>query len=182
MPVYGIVASSMNSLNFCLALSVRKIQIIRWWSNNYFILGGNMNKRSGFTMIELIFTIVIIGILSAIALPKFTATRDDAKIEAAITSGKLALSNLLTEMFAKGGGYPKEKIKEADKSAPCFHFGGDRDGTYITIQTERDLSRPECGLSKSTQKIFKSRVFEIGLTEKDGGEKKYYVGGSQIKN
>jgi len=37
-------------------------------------------KRSGFTMIELIFVIVILGILASVAIPKLTATRDDAKI------------------------------------------------------------------------------------------------------
>jgi general secretion pathway protein G len=37
-------------------------------------------KRSAFTMIELILVIVIIGILSAIAIPRFAATRDDAQI------------------------------------------------------------------------------------------------------
>jgi len=36
--------------------------------------------KKAFTMIELIFVIVIIGILASIALPKLTATRDDAKI------------------------------------------------------------------------------------------------------
>ncbi|HEX5710221.1 MAG TPA: prepilin-type N-terminal cleavage/methylation domain-containing protein [Sulfuricurvum sp.] len=37
-------------------------------------------KRTAFTMIELVFVIVILGILSAIAIPKFAATRDDAQI------------------------------------------------------------------------------------------------------
>lgn len=37
-------------------------------------------KRTAFTMIELVFVIVVIGILAAIAIPKFAATRDDAQI------------------------------------------------------------------------------------------------------
>ena len=36
--------------------------------------------KKAFTMIELVFVIVVIGILSAIAVPKFAATRDDALI------------------------------------------------------------------------------------------------------
>jgi len=36
--------------------------------------------KKAFTMLELVFVIVVIGILSAIAIPKFAATRDDAEI------------------------------------------------------------------------------------------------------
>ena len=36
--------------------------------------------KKAFTMIELVFVIVVIGILSAIAVPKFAATRDDAMV------------------------------------------------------------------------------------------------------
>jgi len=36
-------------------------------------------KRAGFTMIELIFVIVILGILSAVALPKFIGVSDQAQ-------------------------------------------------------------------------------------------------------
>lgn len=39
--------------------------------------------KKAFTMLELVFVIVVIGILSAIAIPKFAATRDDAQISKA---------------------------------------------------------------------------------------------------
>ena len=47
-------------------------------------------KRKAFTMIELVFVIVVIGILAAIAIPKFAMTRNDA----VITKGRTAVAAL----------------------------------------------------------------------------------------
>jgi len=45
----------------------------------YVIKKGRVVKKA-FTMIELIFVIVILGILAAVAIPKLAATRDDAQV------------------------------------------------------------------------------------------------------
>ncbi len=53
--------------------------------------------KKAFTMIELVFVIVVIGILSAIAIPKFAATRDDAIISRAQASVAAMRSAIATE-------------------------------------------------------------------------------------
>lgn len=53
--------------------------------------------KKAFTMIELVFVIVVIGILSAIAIPKFAATRDDAIISRARATVGALRSAIATE-------------------------------------------------------------------------------------
>ncbi|WP_255494594.1 type II secretion system protein [Sulfurovum sp. bin170] len=44
-----------------------------------------MKNKKAFTMIELVFVIVIIGILASVAIPRLAATRDDAEVAKART-------------------------------------------------------------------------------------------------
>jgi len=73
------------------------------------------SSKKAFTMIELVFVIVVIGILSAIAIPKLAATRDDAVITKAISTLSAVRSSLATER--------QKRILRGD-FAPLTSLGG----------------------------------------------------------
>jgi len=76
-------------------------------------------SRKAFTMIELVFIIVIIGILSAIAVPKFAMTRNDAvitKAKVTIASVRSALSTERQKNILRG------KFKDLNKTSIGINF------------------------------------------------------------
>ena len=54
-------------------------------------------RREAFSMIELVFVIVILGILAAIAVPRFAATRVDAQI----TKGKSDIASIRSAIISE---------------------------------------------------------------------------------
>ena len=58
--------------------------------------------KKGFTMIELIFVIVILGILASVAIPRLAATRTDAEIATTVANLRTLLIDLNSYYVVKG--------------------------------------------------------------------------------
>ena len=84
-------------------------------------------KRAGFTMIELIFVIVILGILAAVAVPKLAATRSDAENSKMMTNVAVCLQDNV------GGFLASETIPAIATYPSCSGFTLDNNGTTIII-------------------------------------------------
>jgi type IV pilus assembly protein PilA len=76
-----------------------------------------MSNRKGFTLIELLIVVVIIGILAAIAIPKFANTKE----KAVVAGMKSDLRNLVTaqEAFFSGNQTYATAIAAAEAPAPA---------------------------------------------------------------
>ena len=90
--------------------------------------------KKGFTMIELIFVIVILGILASVAIPRLAATRTDAEIAATVANLRTLLNDVASYYAVKGEFGTTVKwneitnvpLKNADR--PAAASGKDNDG------------------------------------------------------
>lgn len=123
--------------------------------------------KEAFTIIELIFVIVILGILSAIALPRLGSVREDAviskgKIEVASIRSGLAL--LKSQRLLEGNLTLPPKLDKAENDTPgALLFNA---GDYGNV-----LSSPI--YAKETNK-------DNGWTKIDDTTYKYYISGTAV--
>lgn len=89
-------------------------------------------SRQAFTMIELVFVIVIIGILSAIAIPKLAVTRNDAVNTKAKTTAASVRSALSTERQKRILRGVFDNISSLGEGSYAFSFfDGNTSGTRV---------------------------------------------------
>ena len=73
----------------------------------------HIKTRNAFTMLELTFVIVIIGILSAVAIPKLAVTRDDAvitKARATVSAVRNAIATERQKRILRGDFTPIKRL------------------------------------------------------------------------
>ena len=90
-------------------------------------------SRNAFTMIELIFVIVIVGILAAVAIPKLAATRDDARIS--IIAHETMTAAWEVASYATARGQTSSTISAMSNSAEALIKSHDaiQNGTTLKI-------------------------------------------------
>lgn len=91
-----------------------------------------VKSQQAFTMLELVFVIVVIGILSAIALPRFGDTADSAyttKAQALVATVRSALSTERQRRILRGDFTPITDLSLSATGTPTTnafdHFSGD---------------------------------------------------------
>lgn len=71
--------------------------------------GGTLYCRAGFTLVEIMIVVMIIGLLAAIAIPSFSKARNEARISRYLNDLRMAVDYI--EMYAmENGDYPPDKM------------------------------------------------------------------------
>ncbi len=86
-------------------------------------------RRHGFTLIEVLIVVVILGILAATVLPQFTSASNDARESALIQDLQTLRSQIELYKFQHNGKYPGQGSTDPQAFKDAMLLSSDADGT-----------------------------------------------------
>jgi prepilin-type N-terminal cleavage/methylation domain-containing protein len=98
---------------------------------------GSQQRERGFTLVELLIVVIILGILSAIVVPQFNVSTRDAK-EAALDANLSVLRTAIAMYQAQHSNYPGATTAVPGAGVTCSSPGVASTGTAGTAQAVID--------------------------------------------
>ena len=119
-------------------------------------------------MIELIFVIVILGILASVAIPRLAATREDAEISAAVANLRTLVSDATAYYTAKGEFGSTTKWNEIT-NVPLGDAGSNAVGTGNTATAKLKAGGKNCIGVQLVEKNGATPAHIVFTKENNGG-------------
>lgn len=92
----------------------------------------NKKKRAGFTLVELLIVVAIVGVLVAISIPIFSAQMYKAKVAVDEANVRAYFSQLQSDYIVTGTYDPRYEVSKNDNYYDTITYS---DGTQVKLQT-----------------------------------------------
>ena len=131
-----------------------------------------MNQRQGFTLVEMMLVVVIIGVLAAMVVPRFAGRTEQAKIARA--SSDIAAIGLGLDLYELDlGQYPASLTELVAKEAPAGMSQEGRDkwnGPYLKKGLPKDPWGRDYQYNKESQHNQDYDLFSLGPDGQPGND------------